>query len=246
MPRPIKRRTARLKTEAGNEVMDIISSVGESASAYRMQVSIVLGVLALAAFFSVGFYFYSGSIERKLEGFLYEGYKQYFGLYGAKNLAEADRMEKALGNFRNAYDLRKSPLSLYYMAGCYYALGKYGEARESLSELSESFPRDDRFMPLAHYKMAMVEMKAERPDEALKALEKLYGLGAASSYKDLALVESARILDGLGRNEEAVRKYMTITEDFPGSPFLEEAVLRVMKEEEEEEEEYEAGGGGKG
>jgi tetratricopeptide (TPR) repeat protein len=225
-----------------------MSRSGEFVSIHMRRIAIIAGALALAVVLSVGYYLYKGSVEKKAKGFLNQGYKYYHGLYDAEPLVKTDRLNRALDSFRKSNETEDSPISLYYMAACYYALGRYDEARAPLDELKRRFPADGRLIPLAQYKTAMLDIKAGKLEDALGSLEEISTYNTAS-YKDLALVESARILDSLGRKEEAVEKYRAIAERFPESPFMEEARLRagIKKDEDKYEgKEKETGREGEG
>ena len=76
--------------------------------------------------------------------------------------------------------------------------------------------------------------RVNREEEALKSLDRLYAQ-QSEFYKDTALVESARILESIGKDDEAMKKYETILKQFPESPFADEARLKTGTEEEEKE-----------
>lgn len=191
----------------------------------RRLVSLTLAVLMVITL-SAGFYIYKNSIDNQAESLQYEGFRIYFGLYEKRPMIKTERFKKALERFKKAYELRESPFSLFYIANCHYALGNYKEALAVLQQLNLRFPDDERYVPLSYYKMAMASIKAGNTEEALKSLDVLYNY-RTDSYKDLALFESARLLDSMGRTEEAEKKYKAITKDFPYSPFFKEASLKV-------------------
>jgi hypothetical protein len=71
-------------------------------------------------------------------------------------------------------------------------------------------------------------MKKGNKAEALKALDALYKSGG-TIYKDLALVESARILENEGKKDEALAKYKELADKFKDSPFLAEAQAKIAE-----------------
>jgi tetratricopeptide (TPR) repeat protein len=226
MPKPIKKRVAKPAKRKEQEVKTIVAKIGETAARGGKRlaaVSLLLTVVVVSAF---GYYIYQRSLSTRAKGYEYEGYKLYYGLYKGQPMVEAERLQMALESFQKAYMLGKSPYALFYFADCQYALGRYDEAVSLLRELVQKFPDHVEYVPLAYYKMAMASVKKGSPEEALRFLEDLYGY-RSDSYKDLALLEAARILEQMGRGDEAREKYATIVRDFPQSPFFEEASQKV-------------------
>lgn len=225
MPKVIKKKTAKpAKTEEG--VKNVLRDTKEFISA-RQKVIVPVVIAAVVAVIAVaGFFIYRSNMENRAAALEYEGYKLYYGLYMKQPLQKEERYQQALEKFRKAYETKKSPLSLFYIASCYYDLGKYDDALKTLKELNGRFPDDERFVPLSYYKMAMITLKKGDRDAALKLLDTLYNY-RTGSFKDLALIESARILDASGKKEEAVKKYQEITKNFPESPFADEAKAKL-------------------
>jgi tetratricopeptide (TPR) repeat protein len=226
MPRPIKKKTVKTRTDAKGEARDFFSDTMEFVELNMKRIVIAAGAVVLVMALAVGYYMYSGGVEKKAEGFLYEGYKYYHGLYDAESLVIIDRMNRALESFKKSLETMESPLALYYMAACYYQLGRYDEAMTALDDLRQKFADEEAIIPLALYKMAMINVQTGKSEEALRTFEELYSYNT-KSYKDIALVESAIILEGLGREEEAAEKYRSIAENFPQSPFAGEARIKA-------------------
>lgn len=234
MPKVIKKKAAKHEARAEDSVRTFLSGSAEWAEAnFRYIVMAVIAVL-VALLAAGGFFLARSSAEKKARDAFYEGYKLYYGLYDAEVMTRGERFEKAIESFRKSYDARRSPQALMYMANSQYAMGRHDEALASLDELLQRFPQHEIYSPLALYKAAMVELKLEKPEEALKYLDRLDS-SAGDMYKDLALAEAASILEGLGREEEAAEKYKAIVERFPDSPFAGEARLKTEKEEKGEE-----------
>lgn len=242
MPKPIKRRAQKQAMGAEESVRTFMSVLTEKLETNFRQVvigaAVVLGIVILVAVFFI----YGGSADKKARAAFYEGYKSYYGLYDARALTEFERHERALESFKRSYDIRHDPKTLLYMANAQHDLGKNDEALNSLEELVSGFPGDNLYISLALYKAAMISEKTGNLEGALKFLDRLYAL-ESDFYKDAALIESARILDGMGKKEEALMKYETILEKFPNSPFKEEARFRTGKDREVEEGNTEESGG---
>lgn len=224
MPRVIKKRVAKgARPEVG--VKDIAGSARKFALKNQKVVLPLLVLSALSVFAAAGFYFYSSNARIKAEALEYDAYKAYYGLYQKQSVPGEERYRTALDKFQKAYDARKSPLVLFYIAGSYYEMGKYDEALKSLKELNERFPDDERYVPLSYYRMAVINSVKGDNEAALRMLDTLYNYKTAS-FKDLALAESARLLNAMGRTAESQKKYGELIQKFPASPFAAEANAR--------------------
>ena len=240
MPKIIKKKLVKTNVMAEESVKSFMQSTYERLDEnFHKVVKVAVAVLVVAALVA-GYFIFQSSAERKAEEEFYEGYKKYDGMYDAQALTPLERFEGALENFKNSYAAGKSPRALLYMANCEYVLGRPAAALSRLDEIERRFSGDEVYVPLALYKASVVHQKAGKPEESLKALDRLYGLKSAS-YKDMALVESARMLQAMGKADEAAEKYKLIVKDYPSSPFAGEARLRTEKEGEAEAPEPEKG-----
>lgn len=225
MPKPIKKRTAKKQT-AEIEVKGAISKIKDSIGKDRNTFLGIVAALIIVVFVIAGFFIYNSNAKTKAAKLEYEAYKIYYGLYQKQPMPREEQYKKAGELFEKAYNTKKSPVSLYYVANCYYELGRYEDALKSLKELNQRFPDDEKFVPLSYYKMAMASLKKGDNNEAIKYLDILYNY-KGGTYKDLSLIESGRILESVGRIDEANKKYEELAKNFPQSPFIEEAKERL-------------------
>lgn len=228
MPKVIKKKPAKAQRREGEEIEEVITKA-RSFSLWRKETrvaAIALPVILLAA---VAVYYYVRSTARGVADLEYEGYKAYYGIYEAQPKAGSARFEDALEKFKKAKARKATPFSLYYIANSFYSLGRYDDSANALIELIAKFPADERFAPLAYVKLSAVNEKRGKPEEALKNLEAVSGRKAAG-LKDVALMESARILAELGRTDEARKKYETLVKELSWSPFAKEAEARLKAE----------------
>ncbi|MFA4830041.1 MAG: tetratricopeptide repeat protein [Thermodesulfovibrionales bacterium] len=225
MPKPIKRKVVK-KTASEIEVRGVISRLKESATKKKSLVMAGAGAIFIFAGAIAGSFIYNSTMKNKAEKLEYEAYKMYYGLYQTQPVAGEEQYKKSLEMFKKAYDTKKSPVSLFYIANCYYEMGRYDEALNALRELNQKFPDDERFVPLSYYKMAMASLKKGSNEEALKYLDILYRY-KTGTYKDLSLIESGKILEAMGKADDAKRKYEELTKNFPQSPFAEEAQIKI-------------------
>lgn len=226
MPKAIKKKAAKPVRKTEEEFKSVVTRAAHTAGLNWKRYVIALSVVLAAAALAAGVYFYLGGRGEKAAQLEYEGYRLYYGLYEKQPMIKAERLNKALESFKAASEIKKTPFSLYYVAGAHNALGNPDEAASALKELLRAFPGDGRFVPLAHYRLAVLSAKAGRPEEALKSLDDLY-LSGVESYKDLALIESARLLEAAGKTDEAKKKYEAVIKDFPTSPFFDEANMKA-------------------
>ena len=225
MPKAIKKKVAKqAKTEEGmRNIMSRFREVIAERQRVVLSVCITLVILCLAV---TGIFMYRSNAKERAEALEYEGYKLYYGMFDKQPRQQEGRYQAALEKFKNSYELRRSPYALFYVASCNYEMGKYDEALKALKELNESFPDDERFVPLTYYKMAVINLRKGDREAALALLNTLSNYKTAS-FKDLALMESGRILESMGKADEAARKYEEVTKNFPGSPFVEEAQTKL-------------------
>ncbi|MEW6002978.1 MAG: tetratricopeptide repeat protein [Nitrospirota bacterium] len=230
MPKAIKKRVPKkMVVSAEEEVKDRLSAFKESIKEKQKKVlKYGIGILFIVIVIS-GFLLYNFVSYKKGAALENEAYKIYYSVGQSMNKEEQYR--KALDKFKKAYDLRKSPMSLFYIAGCYYELGQYDEALSTLKDFTQKYSGEERFIPLIYHKMVTIYLKKGETKEAVKALEMLYSLNSRI-YKDLALIEYGRLLEKENRLEEAKKKYRELVEKFPTSPFLDEAETKISEKKE--------------
>jgi len=226
MPKAIKKRIPKKTADAETEVKERISTLRDTLRE-RQKMAIKIGAGILVVIIAVaGFFIYSHNTGKKAQGYEYQAYKIF---YSAARVPLTDRegqYKKALEMFNKAYGTRKSPVSLFYIAACYYELGKYEDALKTLKDFTQNYAGEKRFIPLAYQKMATVYIKKGDMNEALKTLETLSAL-PGDILKDLALLESGKLLEKQGKQDEAKKKYEELTRKFPDSPYKDEAAAKL-------------------
>jgi len=231
MPKAIKKRLPKKITNTEVEVKDKLADLRDTLKARQKTLlkygSIVLVVIIVIA----GFLFYTYSLQKKAKELEYEAYKIYYNVYQKQPLSRGEQYKKAMDIFKKAYDTRKSPVSLFYIAGCYYELGQYDDVLNTLKEFVQRYSNEERFIPLVYQKMAMVYLRKGNINEAMNAIDSMYNL-KGDIYKDLALIEYARLLEREGKIEEAKKKYKELTTQFPDSPFSDEAKTKLSGKKE--------------
>jgi len=225
MPKAIKKRPVKTKKAEEVEVRDVLGKARALTTGRWFRAALGLGLSVLAA---LGFYLYRVNAGRQASAFEYEGYRLYYGLYEGRPVPETERLEKALESFKKAFQKKPSAFSLYYMANSHFKQGRYDEAESALKKLNERFPDDERFLPLSYYKLSTLYRMKAKPEEAMKYLDALYNYKAVS-FKDLALIEWAGLLEETGKKDEAKKKYELFLKSFPGSPYFREVEMRLKE-----------------
>jgi predicted negative regulator of RcsB-dependent stress response len=231
MPKTIKKRISKKTPDTESDVKDKLVSLKDTLKE-KKKTALRYGVITLVVIIVIpGFLFYDYTAKKKARMLEYEAYSIYQNIYQTQPLTKEERYKKALDIFKKSYDTRKSPSVLLYIAGCYYELGRYDETIKTLNDFTQRYSKEKDFIPLAYEKLAMTYVKKGDTKEAMKALEALYNL-KGDIYKDLALIESARLLEKEGKTEEAKKKYKELTERFPNSPFSDEAKAKLNEKKE--------------
>lgn len=225
MPKIIKKRVVK-NSKQDLDVKDIIDGSREFVQQKRSVLLPVLIAVIVSAIAISGVFIYRSDVNKKAAALESEAYSVYYNLDRKQPLQKEETYLLALEKFKKAYETKKSAFSLFYIANCYYNTGKYEEAIKTLKDLNEKFPDDERFVPLSYYKLAVLNLKKGDRETALKLLDTLYNY-KTGSFKDLAIIESARIFDEMGKTEEAVKKYEELAKNFSASPFAEEAKARL-------------------
>lgn len=231
MPKVIKKRMPKKTVATEAEVKDKLAGLKDTLKERRKSVlkygaGILVIIIAI-----ISFLLYNYTSQKKARTFEYEAYKIYYNEYQGPSVNKEEQYKKALDIFKKAYDTRKSSLSLFYIAACYYELGKYDDALKTLKDFTQRYSKEDRFIPLAYQKMAMVYIKKVDINEAMKTLDTLYNLNS-NIYKDFALIEYGRLLEKAGKLDEAKKKYKELTTKFPNSPFIDEAKAKLSEKSE--------------
>ena len=230
MPKPIKKRVPKKTASTETEVKDKLVSLKDTIKE-RQKTALKYGAGALVIFIAIAsFLIYSYTSQKKAKSLEYEAYKIYYNtqIQGAN---KEEQYKKALDTFRKAYDTRKSPISLFYIAGCYYELGKYDDTLKTLKDFTQRYSNEERFIPLAYQMIAMAYIKKGDSNEAMKTLDTLYNL-RGDIHKDFALMEYGKLLEKEGKIDEAKKKYKELITKFPHSPFLEEAKVKLSEKSE--------------
>lgn len=221
MPKAIKKKIKK-KSESEIEVQERLEDIKEALQ--KRQNALVRYGLAIfgviAVIIAIVAYMYS--VESKARQFEYDAYKIYYNEYQKTPMTEQERYKRALDLFKMSYEKKSTPRVLFYIASCYLELGRDDEALKTLNDLLQKYSNEKNLVPLVYKKIADIQIKKGNRTEAMKYLDMLEQY-QGSIYKDVAMIESARLLEKEGKQDEAKKKYKQLAEKFPESPFIEEA-----------------------
>ncbi|MDA8079148.1 MAG: tetratricopeptide repeat protein [Nitrospiraceae bacterium] len=232
MPRVIKKKTKKKETGAEVDVKDRLTGIKHKIRERQRTAMIATAAVVVLVLVAGFVYVYKNTMDEKARKLEYEAYKIYYNEYQKAPLADAERFQKSLELFKQAYNSRKSARVLLYIASAQFGLNKPDEALASLSELVKSFPSDKDVLALAYMKTAEIQLKKGNKAEALKALDSLYK-SDIPIYKDYALITEGRTLEADGKKDEAAAKFRELAEKFKDSPFYEEAKAKLGGEKKE-------------
>ena len=228
MPKQIKKRIPKKTADTEEEVKEKLSSLKDTLKE-RQNTILKYGIGVLVILLAVvGFLVYSYTAQKKAKGLEYEAYRIYYGNTQIPAVNREEHYRKALDIFKKAYDTRRSPTSLFYIAACYYELGQYDDALKTSKDFIQIYSNDEKFLPLAYQKTAVIYLKKGDATEAKKTLDALYNL-KGDIFKDFALMESGKLLEKEGKLDEAKKKYQELITKYPNSPFKDEAAAKLSE-----------------
>ena len=234
MPKPIKKKTVKKKRDSEDEVKEKLTDLRDTFQQRQKDIIKYIAV-ALSIILVVGGYIiYSKRAGSKAAQLRHEAYTIYHGPDRTEQAIAGEKYQRALELFQKSYETRKSPITLLYIAACYDELEKDNEAIETLKNFVKQYPHEEKLLPLAHQKMASLYKKQGNLNEALETLNALLSQ-PGDIYNDLALMESGKILEQMGKPDEAQKKYQELANKYPNSPFVEEAVSKLPEKPQKKE-----------
>ena len=224
MPKAIKKRVSG-KAHGDDNIGETVADIRKKFQERQSTLVYALLIFGLIVITVGAFVAYNRASAGKAVDMEYEGYKIFSGATATPYVSPADRYKSALEKFKASYDAKKNPPALLNMANCYYELGNLDEALKALKELTAQYS-DPKITSLAYYKMAMTYIRKGDLNSALNTF------GIISSIKDaplqdMALFESGKTLESMGKTDEAKNKYKELINKFPKSPLVNEANSRL-------------------
>jgi len=225
MPKAIKKKSTRKEHDTEVDVQDRIQDI-KQVFEKKQKTLVAYGLTALSAAVVIGgiavYRFNASDKARQLE---YEAYKTLNSLY-QKTPAGPDRTQKAFELFQQAYEKKKSPRILLFIADAYVEMCRLDDALKTLDDVTKRYAREETLMPLAYQKIAAIQLKKGDKEAARKALDALTA-APGDIFKDVVLIEKAKMLEQEGKKDEASALYRDLVEKYPNSPYIEEAKAKL-------------------
>ncbi len=226
MPKAIKKKPTRKGLDSEIDVQDRIQDI-KQVFEKKQKTLVAYGLTALSAAVVIGgIALYRFSATDKARQLEYEAYRTYYTLYEKTPASGPEKAQKALELFQQAYEKKKSPRILLFMADAYVELGKFDDALKTLDDFTKRYGRDEALMPLAYQKMTAIQLKKGDKEAAKKALDSL-SAAPGNLLKDVALIEKAKMLEQEDKKDEATVLYRQLTEKYPNSPYVEEVKAKL-------------------
>lgn len=225
MPKVIKKRIEK-KPEHEGDIRETVEDIRERLKERQKTLVYALLIFGVLVITIGGFFIYSKVNTSKALELQYEGYRLFYGdTQAAQFMTPADRYKNALEKFKQSYAAKKNPVVLLYIANSHYELGNYDEAIKSLKDLTSRYS-DPKIVPLAYYKLAMAYIKKGDMNSALNTLNNLASI-KDSPLQDMALFESGKLLEAMGKPDEAKAKYKELVSKFPKSALADQAKAKL-------------------
>jgi len=235
MPKTIKKKTLTHNVGVGDieEIQSIFSKVFEER---RKAVLYAVGVIAMIGLLGGGLVIYNTNKAGK--ALLIEGQAiKAFYTAAASNQENQGSQEgenaysNALKLFQEASDIKKTPVSLFYIAESYLKIGEKDKAIEAYQRFLSSYGKST----LASAVRARVAAIRMDDGDYAGALAEMESIKDDVVWSDTALRDMADIYNRMGKADEAKSSLNELISSFPGSPWVLEAKNIIGKEDETSE-----------
>lgn len=229
MPKIRKRAVKGQDINQPDEFLTLSARTANYVATNTVKVLSALGVVVVVIAVAAGVYYWKESKENEASYLLY---KASTHMQAAERSADAARAVEELKAARAIYDnilkgfsgTRAVPLATYNLGNVDARLNKWDDAIKSYQAFLEK-AGDTTVKAVAKQKIAYARWAKGDREGALKDFDQLLADNGAA--KDLAHHEKARILEQLGRKDDAVKEYQAIVDGFKESSFAGEATSRI-------------------
>jgi len=240
MPKPIKKRPVKAGQQK-EDVQEVLSRIAEQAGERKKQLAMAGIALLVVVLVSAGAYLFNKNANQRALLLESDAYMLFKGNYGTES-ERTEGLEKALADFRDANATRPTAFRKYYIAETLFELGRYEDCLKALDEFDAEYSSNMRFLPVARLKRAMVQRRMGNSEAALATLQE-FNFISSRNLKDYAIIETAELLETMGRDNDAQQYYSQILREYPESRFIQLAQSRVKQPEPSKAMQQEEGAG---
>lgn len=228
----IRKRTIKKKAvDRPEEFLGLYHKAVEYISGKKRSLLLISGALLILILATAAILFLNFYNNNKASLLYYEGSRYYEidNPYIKLQIHQEERYEKALDIFQRIVSkyprTKKAPMALYSEGNCYFGLKNYDEAEKAYRLFIERYPKEKEILPLVYQKLAyLYEIKGES-EKALNAFTAVTSFDAG--LKDLSYIEMGRIHESEGKQEDALKNYRMVVDNFSASPWFQEAKRRA-------------------
>lgn len=230
MPKIRKRSNKGQELTQPDEFLTLSEKVADYVMLNTKQVIAGVGIVVAVIAIAVGAYHWKEAGKNKTAHLFFQASRF---IQAADSQVDAAKAEADLASARTIYDnLLKEYGGSSLAPAAHYQLGNI-DARlnrwdEALKHYNEAAAKDGGSIvaTAAKQKIAYVKWSKGDKEGALKDFDQL--LAAEGSPKDLIHVEKGKLLEELGKKEDALKEYNAVIADFKESPFLGDATRRYV------------------
>lgn len=230
MPKIRKRSNKGQELTQPDEFLTLSEKVADYVMLNTKQVLAGVGIVVAVIAIASGIYYWKEAGKNKAAHLFFQASKQ---MQAAESQADAAKAEPELAAARTIYEnIVKEYGSSSLVPAAHYQLGNI-DARlskwdDALKHYHEAVTKDGNSIiaTAAKQKVAYVKWAKGDKEGALKDFDLL--LAAPGSAKDLIHVEKGKLLEELGKKEDALKEYNAVIADFKESPFLGDATRRYV------------------
>ena len=141
-----------------------------------------------------------------------------------ENLGKAeDLFRQILAQYPRTSSARRS---LFFLGNAQMEQNDLKGAIETYQQFINQFPGDEILLGIVYQRMGYAHLLDGNQDQASVAFTKVLDL-PGSINKDQVLYEFAKLEEANGNTQAALNNYKRLVDDYPNSPFFNEASLRV-------------------
>lgn len=231
----VRKISKKQQLKQPDEFLSLTARVAAYAEDHVREILIGAGGALLLVGVGAAFYFYQHHLSEQALHAYYEGERLYrqgrAQEWSATGPAASEAFKQAAEAFdRTAREYPRTPSAAmaHYQAGNSYSrLGEYDKAVAAYQECLRKSPKGSAFVTLATQRLAYTYLAKQAPEEALRLLEQ--GIKSEEAgVKDLLHMEAGRVLEGMGKREDASEHYRKVISGFSRSPWEAEADARLQ------------------